>query len=279
MLPGGDAGAVVNQAILTKDNPQGDVLFGVDNTFLSRALDEDLFVAYESPALDGVDPSAACSTTEHRVTPIDTGDVCLNYDKAGLADAGLDPPDLARRPHRPGVRRHARGREPGNVVAGPGVPARHRRRVRRGRLAGLLEGPARPTTSRSPTAGRTPTTAGSPAAPAAAATGPSSSATPPARRPRSSTPSSRSTRRPPAWSSTAATARSSSPGSCSGTEHEAEAQQLIDFMLSPTFQSDIPLNMFVYPVTDVDLPEEFVKYGAEPRGPVPARRRPGRRAP
>ena len=41
-------------------------------------------------------------------------------------------------------------------------------------------------------------------------------------------------------------------GILSGTEHEAEARQLIDFMLSDTFQADIPLNMFVYPVTDVD---------------------------
>ena len=45
LLPSGDAGSMLNQAILTKDAPQGDVLFGIDNTFLSRALDEDLFVA------------------------------------------------------------------------------------------------------------------------------------------------------------------------------------------------------------------------------------------
>ncbi|MCJ7672660.1 MAG: thiamine ABC transporter substrate-binding protein, partial [Acidimicrobiia bacterium] len=35
VLPSGDAGAALNQAILTKDAPLGDVLFGVDNTFLS----------------------------------------------------------------------------------------------------------------------------------------------------------------------------------------------------------------------------------------------------
>ena len=61
LLPSGDAGSMVNQAILTKGSPQGDVLFGIDNTFLSRALDEDLFLAYESPALEGVD-DARCST-------------------------------------------------------------------------------------------------------------------------------------------------------------------------------------------------------------------------
>src|SRR3546814_6251483 len=86
---------MLNQAILSKGSPQGDVLFGVDSTFLSRALDEDLFVPYESPALEGVDDSLVLDP-EHRATPIDTGDVCLNYDKATLAEAGLEPPrDLA----------------------------------------------------------------------------------------------------------------------------------------------------------------------------------------
>ncbi|MDQ1659021.1 MAG: thiamine transport system substrate-binding protein, partial [Cryptosporangiaceae bacterium] len=45
VLRSGDAGAAVNQAILTKGKPQGDVFFGVDNTFLSRALKENLFTA------------------------------------------------------------------------------------------------------------------------------------------------------------------------------------------------------------------------------------------
>ena len=34
----GDGGSMVNRAILTKDNPIADVMYGVDNTFLSRAL-------------------------------------------------------------------------------------------------------------------------------------------------------------------------------------------------------------------------------------------------
>ena len=62
VLQAGDAGAALNQAILTKDDPQADVLFGVDNTFLSRALDADLFEPYESPALDAVDRRVRSST-------------------------------------------------------------------------------------------------------------------------------------------------------------------------------------------------------------------------
>jgi thiamine transport system substrate-binding protein len=91
ILQAGDAGAMVNQAILTKDDPLGDVLFGVDNTFLSRALDEDLFERYEARDLDTV-PADLQLDDRHRVTPIDTGDVCLNYDKAWFADQGIAPP-------------------------------------------------------------------------------------------------------------------------------------------------------------------------------------------
>ena len=47
-------------------------------------------------------------------------------------------------------------------------------------------------------------------------------------------------------------------GILEGTEHEEEARQLVDFMLSDTWQADIPLNMFVYPVREgVALPEVF----------------------
>ena len=56
ILKAGDAGEVVTKAALTAGNPQGDVLFGVDNTLLSRALDADVFEPYESPSLENVDP-------------------------------------------------------------------------------------------------------------------------------------------------------------------------------------------------------------------------------
>ena len=80
ILQGGDAGEAVNRALLTKGNPQGDVLFGIDNNLLSRALDEDLFEPYEAAGLDQVDGRYLLDP-EHRVTPIDHGDVCLNVDK------------------------------------------------------------------------------------------------------------------------------------------------------------------------------------------------------
>lgn len=86
-----DAGTLVNQAVLSKDNPLADVLFGVDDTFLSRALEEGIFTEYESPNLDGVHDDLL--PEDDRVTPIDFGDVCFNYDKAWFEEANLDVPD------------------------------------------------------------------------------------------------------------------------------------------------------------------------------------------
>ena len=42
ILKSGDAGALVNKAILAGETPLADVLYGVDNAFLSRALDNDI---------------------------------------------------------------------------------------------------------------------------------------------------------------------------------------------------------------------------------------------
>lgn len=84
---GGDAGVMVNQALLTAGNPVADVLFGVDTTLLSRALEGDLFSPYVS-ALAGTVPAGFF--VDDRVTPIDFGDVCVNYDKAAFAT--MPPP-------------------------------------------------------------------------------------------------------------------------------------------------------------------------------------------
>jgi thiamine transport system substrate-binding protein len=92
VLKDGDAGQAVNKAILTKDNPQGDVFFGVDNTLLSRALDNGLFQPYEPKDSDRIAPEYRADQDKHRVTPIDTGDICVNYDKKYFADHKIDPP-------------------------------------------------------------------------------------------------------------------------------------------------------------------------------------------
>jgi thiamine transport system substrate-binding protein len=87
----GDAGIVVNQAILTKSHPIGDVLYGVDNTFLSRALDAGIFVPYKAKGLDAI-PASVQLDPQHRVTPIDVGMVCVDYDNTWFGHGNHPPP-------------------------------------------------------------------------------------------------------------------------------------------------------------------------------------------
>ncbi|MBU3914065.1 thiamine ABC transporter substrate-binding protein, partial [bacterium] len=87
----GDAGAAVNKAILSKNNPMADVFFGVDNTFMSRALNAGIFEPYKSPLLARI-PDDLKLDSENRLLPVDFGDVCLNYDKQWFAKKSVDPP-------------------------------------------------------------------------------------------------------------------------------------------------------------------------------------------
>jgi thiamine transport system substrate-binding protein len=91
-LRAGDAGLMLNQALLSKDNPLADVIYGIDNTFLSRALGGDILEPYASPALDEVEQDLRLDATDHML-PVDYGDVCLNYDRSWFAERGLAPPD------------------------------------------------------------------------------------------------------------------------------------------------------------------------------------------
>jgi thiamine transport system substrate-binding protein len=67
-----DAGSLTNKVILTKDAPLADAVFGIDNTFHSRAI--------KAGAIDG------------SFTPTDFGDVCFNYDKTWFATHRIAAP-------------------------------------------------------------------------------------------------------------------------------------------------------------------------------------------
>jgi thiamine transport system substrate-binding protein len=86
----GDAGVMVNEAILRKNDPVADALFGVDNTFLTRALDAGIFDPYVAPGLDSV-PAALQVDPQHRVTPIDVSNVCVVDDTSWFGHDGRPP--------------------------------------------------------------------------------------------------------------------------------------------------------------------------------------------
>ncbi len=92
-LKAGDAGTALNRALLTKENPLADVFFGVDNTFLSRALDANAFEAYAPAGLDTI-PAELKLDPQNRLIPIDYGFVNLNYDRASDLFQGMNPETL-----------------------------------------------------------------------------------------------------------------------------------------------------------------------------------------
>ena len=99
VVSNGDAGELVNKAALTAGNPEGDVLFGVDNTLISRAREAGVFDPYVSPAASTV-PPALNAATAGSVTPVDYGDVCINLDDRWFATHKVAAPvslaDLAK---------------------------------------------------------------------------------------------------------------------------------------------------------------------------------------
>lgn len=94
VVTAGDAGTMVSQSVLTAGNPVGDVMFGIDNTFLCRGERAGLFVPYEAKELGTVAAADRLAET-HLATPIDIGDVCVNYSRTAFPDGKGAPKTLA----------------------------------------------------------------------------------------------------------------------------------------------------------------------------------------
>lgn len=269
ILTAGDAGQMLNQAILTKENPLADVLFGVDNTFLSRALDEDLFIAYASPGLEQV-PDVFELDPQHRVTPIDYGDVCLNYDKAAFAAFGLDPPRSLEELAHPKYSGLLVVENP--ATSSPGLAFLLATVGRFGESGGYtwldywadLRGNYAFVTSGWEEAYYGSFSGGSGEGDRPIVVSYASS--PPAEvyfsdpQPEEA---------PTGVVEDGCFRQIEFAGILRGTQAQGLAERLIDFMLSQPFQEDIPLNMFVFPVNqNSQLPEVFVRHTVIPSDPV-----------
>ena len=267
VLASGDAGTMVNQAILTAGNPQGDVLFGVDNTLLSRALEAEVFIPHEPADADALDQSLVLDD-QWRVTPIDRGDVCLNHDVSYFEEAAVDVPtelaDLADPAYESLL-----------VVENPATSSPG--------LAFLLATVATFGEDgwedywRDLVANDVEVSAGWEDAYYGVFSGSAGSE---GDRPLVVSYASS----PPAEvifaeEELAQAPTGVIPASCfrqvefagvlAGTDNEPGARALVDFMVSETFQADIPLQMFVFPArTGVELPPEFVEHAEVPDDPI-----------
>ncbi|MDQ1458196.1 MAG: thiamine transport system substrate-binding protein [Actinomycetota bacterium] len=91
ILQPSDAGVMVNEAILRKKNPVADALFGVDNSFLTRALDAGIFDEYVPRGALARPPSKLQADSRFRVTAIDVSNVCVDTDTSWFGHDGRPP--------------------------------------------------------------------------------------------------------------------------------------------------------------------------------------------
>jgi thiamine transport system substrate-binding protein len=265
-IAAGDTGTAVNKAALSKDAPLADVFYGVDNTFLSRALEEDIFEIYESPLLEAI-PDNFELDPKFRALPVDFGDVCLNYDVAYFAENNQTPPANLEELLKPEYAGLLVVENP--ATSSPGLAFLFATIGHFGEAGYLnfwqdLVVNDVKVVNDWETAYYTEFSRWGGPRPIVVSYGSS----------------------PPFEVIFAEEAMDTPPtaavigtGSCfrqiefvgilKGTENRDLAEKFVDFMLSPTFQEDIPLQMYVFPVNEnAQLEETFVQYLAIPDAPA-----------
>ncbi len=259
-LKSGDAGVALNKAILSKDAPLADVFYGVDNTFLSRALASGIYEPYASPLLAKIPAEFQLDPTDHAL-PVDYGDICLNYDKAYFSTHDLSLPGSLEDLVNPIYKNLLVVENPATSSPGLGFllatikhfgPNGYLNYWTSLRANGVVVVEGWETAyytnfSGSSGHGAQPLVVSYSSSPAAEVIYATSPVT------------------------TAPTGSIFGPDTCfrqvefvgilKGTKHLALAQKFVDFMLSQQFQEDMPLQMFVYPVNPAaSLPPEFIQY-------------------
>ena len=267
IIKSGDAGAALNQAILSKANPLADVFYGVDNTFMSRALKADIFVAHASPQLARI-PDELKLDPENRLLPVSYGDVCLNYDRQWFADKGIRPPQDLDDLLKPAYKSLTVVQNP--ATSSPGMAFLLATVGRYGQTGYVdfwrqlrandayiangwtdayygqftrAKGGTRPIVvsyASSPSAEVYYSETKLDDAPTAAVLAPQT-----------------------------AFRQIEFVGILKGTRHKDLAAKLVNFMLDSSFQQDIPLHMWVFPADpQIPLPEVFIKYTRKADNPV-----------
>ncbi len=267
-IKSGDTGAALNKAILTKDAPLADLFYGVDNTFLSRALQAGIYEPYASPSLANI-PAEFKLDPQNRALPVDYGDVCINYDKAYFAARNLPIPESLEDLTKPEYKdllvvENPATSSPGlafllATVAhfGPEGYLKYWETLRENGVVVVDGWETAYYTNFSASSGRGPqpmvvSYASSPAAEVVFAETPLTESP---------------------------TASIIAPGTCfrqiefvgilKGTQQRVLAEKFVDFMLGVTFQEDMPLQMFMSPVNPAaNLPEAFVQYAPAPEQPA-----------
>ncbi|MGB0099922.1 MAG: thiamine ABC transporter substrate-binding protein [Nocardioides sp.] len=259
--PSGDAGALTNKLVLTQDNPLGDVAFGVDNTFASRAVDEGVFAPYEADLPAGAEDYLLPGDDDGVLTPVDNASVCVNVDETWFADQELEPPasfdDLVDPAYRDLFV------TPGAATSSPGMAfllatiAAYGEDGWQDWWTELLDNGAKLTDGWSDAYQVDFAQGGG----------------------KGDRPIVLSYDSSPAFTVADATSTTSAlldtcfrqveyAGVLAGADNPAGAEALIDFLLSADVQAALPTSMYVFPVdASVELPEEWAQFAEQPASP------------
>lgn len=253
IVKSGDAGAMVSQLVLTKADPLGDVVFGIDNTFASRAIENEVLLSYKSP--NSENGAAKFNEVGDSLTAVDYGDVCFNADLAWFAQADLELPktfaDLAKPEYRDLT-----------VISNPATSSPGLAFLAATVSEFGVDGYAKYWTDL--VANGVEVVAGWEEAYFTSFSGSAGAGPRPIVLSYSSSPAAEI--REDGNSGTVAlletcTRQTEFVGILNGTDNQVGAQQFIDYLLTAEVQETLPSTMYVYPVTDgVQLPVEWAKF-------------------
>ena len=242
VITAGDTGSMVSKAILTSGNPEGDVMFGIDNTFLSRAQAGNVLLDY---------------------TPVDESDVCVNYDKEWFSSRGITPPQTFEDLALPAYKGLLSAPDPVNSAPGfafllasiehfgEGKWQNYWKQLRSNgvRIANDWTAAYTIDFSGSSGKGKYPIVVSYGSSPAAEVLF-------------SETPL---TTAPTGVVTATCFQATEYVGVLRGSKNENLARKLVDYLLAKKFQESMPTSLFVYPVNkDAVLPEVFLTHAARP---------------
>ncbi|OCA94760.1 ABC transporter substrate-binding protein [Actinobaculum suis] len=286
----GDAGTVVNQLVLAEGKPVADAVYGIDTFTAYQALDANVLEPYTPAALatiantSGTANTAATAGTagtantaattpdqgraaptgqqpaqlDGKLTPIDHGEVCVNYDKKWFADNNLAVPETFADLAEPQYAKLLVTTNP--AASSPGLAflaatAEHTgqdREALREYWQQLFAGGTLVEESWADSYNADFSAKGSGEYPLVV----SYSSSPAAEEGATGNLPQTCIR------------QTEYAGVLRGAKNPAGAQAFIDFLLSPDVQAAIAPNMYMYPVADVPLPEAWEKYAPRVTNPI-----------
>ena len=264
IVTAGDAGTMLTKATLTAGNPEGDVMWGVDNTLLSAAIDNKVFDKYEPNGFNSISTRLTSLVPGHEMTPVDFGDVCINYDKAYFTEHDVQPPKTLDDLAKPEYKDLLVVENPS--TSSPGLAFLMATIAHFGddgwqpywtslRDNGVEVVDSWDTAYEDEFSGAAGSKGSKPLVVSYGSSPPAEVifADPPR------------TDAPTAVVDSTCFRQVEFTGVLRGTKHQAEARKLVDFLISERFQRELPLTQFVYPArTGIALPPEFTKYTVVP---------------